>query len=201
MEIYRLEKGASAPFFLQDTFTRLSFTGGDHPVPRCRNRCRSQGFTLMELIVTLVVVGIIAAFAASRFFDRTTFESYGFFEESLSAVRYAQKLAIASGCDIRVTFTGSGYSLEKWLDIPGDSCRFDSPGAGIVAVTRPGGGDFSALAPAGVNVTPAQFFFDRVGIPRTLGGAELGGETTVTIGSRTLSVAPHTGFARCTAGC
>lgn len=162
---------------------------------------RQRGFTLMELIVTLVVIGIIAAFAASRFFDRTTFESYGFFEESLAAVRYAQKLAIASGCDIRVTFTASGYNLEKWLDAPNSSCQFDSPGATPVAVTRPGGGTFSGLAPDGVGVTPAQFFYDRVGIPRATGGAELPGETAVGIGSRTLSVAPHTGFARCTAGC
>lgn len=155
----------------------------------------------MELIVTLIVVGIISAYAASRFFDRTTFESFGFFEESLSAVRFAQKRAIASGCDIRVTFSGGGYSLHRWVDVPNDSCRFDSPNASLVVVARPGGGDFSAQAPAGVSVGSAQFFYDRLGVPRATDGSVLGGETNVGIGTRTLSIAPHTGFARCTAGC
>lgn len=155
----------------------------------------------MELIVTLIVVGIISAYAASRFFDRTSFESFGFFEESISAVRYAQKLAVASGCDIRVTFSGGGYSLHRWVDVPNNSCRFNSPGASLVAVTRPGGGIFSAQAPDGVAVTSAQFVYDPLGVPRTTGGNVIGGESTINIGGRTLSVAPHTGFARCTAGC
>lgn len=155
----------------------------------------------MELIVTLIVVGIVSAYAASRFFDRTTFEAFGFFESSLSAVRYAQKRAITSGCDVRVTFSGSGYSLHRWVDVPNDSCRFDSPGANLVAVSRPGGGAFADPAPDDVTVGAAQFVFDPVGVPRTTGGGLIGGETTIAIGGRTLSVAPHTGFARCTAGC
>ncbi|MEX2524888.1 MAG: GspH/FimT family pseudopilin [Gammaproteobacteria bacterium] len=166
-----------------------------------KSRYFSTGFTLMELIVTLIVVGIISAYAASRFFDTTAFTSFGFFEESLSAVRYAQKLAIASGCDIRVTFSGGGYSLHRWVDAPNDSCRFDSPGANLTDVTRPGGGVFSSQGPDGVNVGSAQFVYDPVGVPRTTGGGLIGGETTIVIGGRTLSVAPHTGFARCTAGC
>ena len=37
-----------------------------------------HGFTLTELITIIVILGIISAVAAPRFFDRNVFESRGF---------------------------------------------------------------------------------------------------------------------------
>ena len=56
---------------------------------------RNAGFTLVELVTILVMVGILAAFAAPRFVDNTGFESRGFFDQAQATVRYAQKLAIS----------------------------------------------------------------------------------------------------------
>ena len=53
------------------------------------------GFSLVELVAILVVIGILAAFAAPRFADRTGFESRGFYDQAQGLVRYAQKIAIA----------------------------------------------------------------------------------------------------------
>jgi len=53
------------------------------------------GFTLVELVTTIVVLGIIAAFAVPRFVDRTGFESRGFYDQAQAIVRYAQKIAVA----------------------------------------------------------------------------------------------------------
>lgn len=55
----------------------------------------SAGFTLVELVVTLIIVGVLAAFVAPRFFGTHGFEERGFHDETLSALRYAQKAAIA----------------------------------------------------------------------------------------------------------
>ena len=164
-------------------------------------KTKYPGFTLIELIMVILVLAVVSVFAASRFGDRTAFDEIGFFEESLSTVRYAQKLAMASGCDIRVTFNASGLSLRQWIDAGNNSCDFASAGAVLTAVQRPGGGNFTSTAPAGISVSNTDFFFDQIGIPRTIGGGLIAAETTTTIGGRTLSIAPNTGFSRCTGGC
>ena len=39
---------------------------------------RQRGFTLIELIMVMVIVGILAVFVAPRFFDAGLFRSRGF---------------------------------------------------------------------------------------------------------------------------
>ena len=78
-----------------------------------RSRSSAQGVTLIELIVVLLLIGILSAYVASRFFSTSSFDQAGFTQQSLSSIRYAQKLAIASGCDVRLTFTATSITLHK----------------------------------------------------------------------------------------
>lgn len=72
---------------------------------------RLRGYTLIELVTVLVLIGALAVFASAQF--RTEgFERYAFREELISAARYAQKIALASGCDVRLRVDGSGYALH-----------------------------------------------------------------------------------------
>jgi prepilin-type N-terminal cleavage/methylation domain-containing protein len=170
-------------------------------MPMCRQELK--GFTLIELITVMLVLGILSTFAASRFFSRSAFDEAGFTQESLSAVRYAQKLAIASGCDIRITFTVNSIALEQWIDSGNNSCDVNAPAPVITPVAKPGGGNFTIQAPNNVTVTAslAVFYFDQIGIPFSTAGVKLAAETTVTIGANTFSIAPETGFVRCTIAC
>lgn len=73
---------------------------------------KQRGFTIVELIMVIVILGIISAVAVPRFFDRKVFDERFYFEEALSTVRYAQKLAVASGCPVRYVLDGNGYALS-----------------------------------------------------------------------------------------
>ncbi|UNG20334.1 Tfp pilus assembly protein FimT/FimU [Stutzerimonas zhaodongensis] len=77
---------------------------------------KQRGFTIVELIMVIVILGIISAVAIPRFFDRKTFDERFYFEEVLSSIRYAQKLALASGCSIRIVVDSDGYRLTYAKD-------------------------------------------------------------------------------------
>lgn len=72
---------------------------------------RQHGFTLVELILVLVVIGVLAAVVGPRFFDRDVFDKRQQYEEALSALRYAQRRALASGCPVRVQVAEGASSL------------------------------------------------------------------------------------------
>ncbi|TFW10297.1 prepilin-type N-terminal cleavage/methylation domain-containing protein [Oxalobacteraceae bacterium OM1] len=71
----------------------------------------SRGFTLIELIMVMLLTGILAVVALPRLFDRNTFDTRGFHDEVLAALRYAQKTAIAQRRDVCVAFTSNSVTL------------------------------------------------------------------------------------------
>ena len=54
-----------------------------------------RGFTLTELIVTLVLVGILAVFVAPKFAGMSTVRERSEYDKVLSAMTYARKAAVA----------------------------------------------------------------------------------------------------------
>ena len=73
----------------------------------------TSGFTLVELIVILVLLGIVSAVALPRFFGLTDYQVRAAYDEVTAAVRYAQKLSVASGCEVRVQIFNDGYALQQ----------------------------------------------------------------------------------------
>src|SRR5512147_2924547 len=73
-------------------------------------RVRQGGFTLAELIVVILIVGILAVAILPRFFQTQDYEVQGTLDRVLATVRYAQKAAIGARCNVRVTFAGNGVS-------------------------------------------------------------------------------------------
>ncbi len=97
---------------------RALLCGQGRPVPQNPGEfpgfcfVRSGGFTLVELVVTMVVVGIVAAIVLPRFNGRTGFEERGLRDETLAALRYAQKSAVAARRLVCVSFTGNSVSAR-----------------------------------------------------------------------------------------
>jgi MSHA pilin protein MshC len=72
---------------------------------------RARGFTLVEMIVTLIIVGILAAVAIPRFYDRQTFDTRAFTDQARSMLGYAQKLAVAQNRNVFVRLNGTSIAL------------------------------------------------------------------------------------------
>lgn len=127
----------------------------------CRHPVGCPGFTLVELVVVLVIIGALAVVTAPVYFTRQTFEARGFFEETLASVRYAQKLAVASGCTVRVEITATGYSLWRAAGGP-PGCN---AGPFTTAVADPTGQPaFTRSAPSGVTLGALDFTFSPLGV-------------------------------------
>jgi len=64
---------------------------------------RENGFTIVELVAVMVITGIVAAIAAPRFIGVDAFNARGSYSTLTSALRYAQKTAIAQRRNIYAT--------------------------------------------------------------------------------------------------
>lgn len=151
---------------------------------------KRSGFTLIELVIVIVIIGIITAISAPRFFKIQTFEERGYYDEVMAAVRYAHKAAMASGCNHRVNITSSGYEITKH-----DSCDSGT----FQPIQNPATGENSGYIgtkPSGISSGSLDFYYDDRGQPFTIGGNEIIDPNLIDIdiGSRTIQVEPYTGF-------
>lgn len=121
----------------------------------------AAGFTMIELAVVIVIAGIIAAVAAPRFFDDRTFLERGYYEELAAALKYAQKLAVASGCAVQMSVSASGYAAHQQNAAAGTCVA--SPTNWSTDVRMAAGQFLSGAAPFGVTASPVTFVFDALG--------------------------------------
>jgi len=161
------------------------------PPPRTRPAPgRWRGFTLLELVIVLVLLGALAAIALPRILEGGGFRSAAFTEQAAAALRYGQRLAVASGCEIQVqihTSGSGGFSVRRRAGGSDNACG-PAGEPFTVPIPSPGGGDFSAEASGGVQVSQGlTVVFNAQGLP-------VGGGGTALISGRSLTVDGETGF-------
>lgn len=148
-----------------------------------------SGFTLVELTLVIVLLGIVSVLVAPRFFDLSVFQARGYYDEALAATRFAHKYAIATGCNARIQFSAGGYAVTR-----ADTCQGLAFGPGVPNPST--GASFGNAPPSGIVVSDADVYFDGAGRPRDpASGALLTAPTNVSIDSRTLRIEAESGYA------
>jgi MSHA pilin protein MshC len=118
-------------------------------------RARLQrGFTVIELVTVVVILGIVAVVAAPRMFNNAIFNQRGYADEIAGALRYSQRIALASGCNVRVIVNAAGYSAVQ------PNVRCVTGGAWNTAVLSPDRRPLANVAPAGIVVNAAVIEFN-----------------------------------------
>jgi MSHA pilin protein MshC len=146
-----------------------------------------RGFTLMELVMILVLVGILAAFVAPRLGNVTGTQALAFSDKLRADIRYAQSLAMTTGQRHRVYVNTApaplpqGYAVEN---VATGSIVPDPGGTPNLSVTL-NSGDY-----AGITIAPAATIeFDSFGRPTMGGGTAL----TVAPAGATITITAGTG--------
>lgn len=160
---------------------------------------KRSGFTIVELTIVLVIIAIMAAVALPKFFNMLSFTGRFFYDDVLSSVRYAQKYAVATGCNIEVkpNFGTGALILQR-----AQSCNsgvFNQP----VFDPALNKSSYSRQAPANTSFSSSNAFpiyFDALGRAHATPGNDSGvdsgviGTYTITVQGRTITIIGQTGY-------
>lgn len=141
---------------------------------------RSEGFTLPELLAVIIVMSVLAVVALPRLWG-STFDELAFYDDTLAALRYAQRSAVTQQRTVCATFTATQLTLT-YASVYG-STVCDQP------LVRPAStAQYQVAASSGTSYTAAATFrFDRLGVPNL-------NQTITFSGGRTLVVEAGTGY-------
>ena len=149
-----------------------------------------KGFSLVELIVTMVVVGILAVTMAPRMFSIQGFDARGFYDQTMAILHFAQKTAIAQRRTVCVAFTPNSVTLTIAVAAGATACAGNP-------LTGPDGAAPYSVTGNGVTyaATPTDFNFDGRGRPIDAAGALVATQIIQVSGNtNTLTIEAETGY-------
>lgn len=160
-----------------------------------------RGFTVLELIVVIAVMGVVATLAMTRSPERAGLQEKGFRDQLASMLRHARKVAVTQRRDVCVVFEPSPSPLQAigtYADasgcnraLPVNDPTNTAPPAPLpvpLPPAPPGTAPFVLLVPQGVQVSgPAAIRFNAGGQPVP------NANQTITVGAQSFTISRETG--------
>lgn len=84
---------------------------------------KQAGFTLVELVTTIILISILAVVVLPRLFTQSSYSAYSLRNELISELRQVQQKALnnTDRC-FRVTVSGTGYQVSQFSARNGAAC-------------------------------------------------------------------------------
>ena len=147
---------------------------------------KSYGFTFVELIVVILLIGIISIFVAPRFFGDDEYKARGISDEIITSIRHAQRLAMTRGDQYKIDIDPNSYQVRRTNN---DAVRHPS-GRSPFLFQVPA--DF----PANIIQSTVTIEFDTLGRPVDNTGAPINNNIDIIVSPFTIRVEEETGYAR-----
>ena len=155
--------------------------------PRCQ-----PGFTLIELITVMLLVGILAFVVVPRLDLLRGFDEIGYRDKVKATLEYARKSAVAQRRNVLVTLGGNNLTLTIDNDIPEGAGAGAFPRDLALPARDNACGSFTnqICAPTGVTLAgPATLSFTALGRPSAAGAYTVTGDA-----AHAIAVEAETGY-------
>ncbi len=160
-----------------------------------RGAAWQSGFSLIELVMVMVVMGVLAAVAVPKIVGVSAFNGRGFHDQTLAYLRFAQKTAVAQRRTVCVSFSSTSVTLSiasvaGTFDCSSPATLVGPQGESPVVLNAKSG---ISVGIAGSGALPTAFNFNSLGEPITSSGTAQalqvlqvsGAANTITIESST----------------
>lgn len=148
---------------------------------------RQRGFTVVELIMVTVILGVVAAYAAPRLLNLSDFYARGFHDETLGYLRYAQKTAIAHRRTVCIAFSANTLTLTLAAHSSATTCTLPLNGS-------TGSNTLTARSGTGYTPIPTAFGFNALGQPINGSGTLVSTQTIKIATTTDITVESNTGY-------
>jgi MSHA pilin protein MshC len=142
----------------------------------------ARGFTLAELVAVISIAAVLAIIAVPRFWG-SEFQQAQLYDQTVAALRFAQKSSLAMQRTVCVAFTGTTVTLTYDPNYAPTACT--------TALAGPTGGAYVVTAPSGTTLAavPGSFNYNRLGQPSAA-------QTITVSGGRQMFVEAVSGYVR-----
>lgn len=158
---------------------------------------RQHGFTMIELVTVIILVGILAFVAVPRLSD-TTFKERGFHDAVVAAISHARRVAVASRRYVCVSVNGGAGTLSLTRDTnqPESVVAVSCSSTLALPATSSGCAVNAVCAPTGITLNggaTTSLIFDPLGRSVTAPNV-LATTISIATAQASISVYPETGY-------